>query len=164
MEKRNRQALAYLLIGISAAGRAFLAMPDNTQVQELSLTVLAVVGYLLVCRRTVAPLLCGVVQLILELVLCGSQSGSIWVWMLLALRAVDLWLLLATVVLMLRQAGQSCKTMPIVAAVPLVVYTVAHFFPQAAMVAAIAFVIFSVVLLWYAVLILRAYNTARIKV
>lgn len=164
MEKQNRRALAYLLIGISAAGRALLAMPDNTQIQELSLTVLAVVGYLLVCRRTVAPLLCGVVQLILELVLCGSQSGGIWVWMLLALRAVDLWLLLATVVLMLRQAGQSCKTMPIVAAVPLVVYTVAHFLPQAAMVAAIAFVIFSVVLLWYAVLMLRAYNTARIKV
>lgn len=163
MNKQNKAALAYLLVGISAAGRALLAVPENTQLQELSLTVLAVVGYCLLCRRTVAPLLCGVVQMILELVLCGSQSGGVWVWMMPALRAIDLWLLLATVVLMLRQAGQPCKTMPIVAAVPLVVYTVAHFLPQAAMVAAIAFVIFSVVLLWYAVLMLRAYNATRTK-
>lgn len=164
MNKQNRAALAYLLVGISAAGRALLAVPDNTQVQELSLTVLAVVGYFLLCRRTVAPLVCGVAQLVLELVLCGSQSGGIWVWMLPLLRAIDLWLLLATAVLMLRQAGQPSKTMPIVAAVPLAVYTVAHFFTQAAMVAAVAFVVFSVVLLWYAVLMLRAYNAARVQV
>ena len=43
MDKQNRQALAYLLIGVSAAGRALLAVPENTQLQELSLTVLAVV-------------------------------------------------------------------------------------------------------------------------
>ena len=61
MDKRNRLALAYLLIGISAAGRALLAVPENTQLQELSLTVLAVVGYLLICRRTVLPLVCGTV-------------------------------------------------------------------------------------------------------
>ena len=164
MNKDNRAALAYLLVGISTAGRALLAVPENTQLQELSLTVLAVVGYFLICRRTVVPLVCGVVQLVLELVLCGSQSGGIWVWGLPLLRAVDLWLLLATAVLMLRQAGQLSKTMPIVAAVPLAVYTVAHFFPQAAMVAAVAFVVFSVVLLWYAVLMLRAYNAARIQV
>ena len=59
MEKNDRLAAAYLLIGVSAAGRALLAMPDGTQIQELSLTVLAVVGYLLLCRRTVRPLLCG---------------------------------------------------------------------------------------------------------
>lgn len=163
MNKQNRDALAYLLVGVSAAGRALLAVPENTQLHELSLTVLAVVGYFLLCRRTVAPLLCGVVQLILELVLCGSQSGGIWVWLLPALRAVDLWLLLATAVLLLRQAGRPSKTMPVAAAVPLAVYTVAHFFPQAATVEAVAFVIFSVVLLWYAVLMLRAYNAARVK-
>ena len=50
MEKHNHMALAYLLVGISAAGRALLAMPETTQLQELSLTVLAVVGYLLVAR------------------------------------------------------------------------------------------------------------------
>ena len=129
MEKQNRRALAYLLIGISAAGRALLAMPDNTQIQELSLTVLAVVGYLLVCRRTVAPLVCGALQLVLELVLCGSQSGGIWQWLLPALRAADLWLLLATAVLMLRQAGQPARSMPLAATVPLAVYSVAHFSP-----------------------------------
>lgn len=161
MEKQNRRALAYLLIGISAAGRALLAMPDNTQIQELSLTVLAVVGYLLVCRRTVAPLVCGALQLVLELVLCGSQSGGIWQWLLPALRAADLWLLLATAVLMLRQAGQPARSMPLAATVPLAVYSVAHFLPSLTTVASLAFVVFSVVLLWYAVLMLRAYNAAR---
>lgn len=161
MDKRNRQALAYLLIGISAAGRALLAMPDNTQVQELSLTVLAVVGYLLVCRRAVMPLVCGALQLVLELVLCGSQSGGVWQWLLPAFRVADLWLLLATAVLMLRQTGQPARAMPLVAAVPLAVYSVAHFFSSLATVASLAFVVFSVVLLWYAVLMLRAYNAAR---
>lgn len=161
MDKRNRQALAYLLIGISAAGRALLAMPDNTQVQELSLTVLAVVGYLLVCRRAVMPLVCGTLQLVLELVLCGSQSGGVWQWLLPAFRVADLWLLLATAVLMLRQTGQPARAMPLAASVPLAVYSVAHFFPSLATVASLAFVVFSVVLLWYAVLMLRAYNAAR---
>ena len=53
--------------------------------------------------------------------------------------------------------------MPVAAAVPLVVYTVTHFFPGAMAVASVSFVIFSVVLLWYAVLMLRAYNAARVK-
>lgn len=163
MDKQNRQALAYLLIGVSAAGRALLAVPENTQLQELSLTVLAVVGYFLVSRRGVVPLLCGIAQLVLELVLCGSQSGGLWVWLMPALRAVDLWLLLITVVLMLRQAGQTTKAMPVAAAVPLAVYTVTHFFPGAMAAASISFVIFSVILLWYAVLMLRAYNAVRVR-
>lgn len=162
MDKQNRAALAYLLVGVSAAGRALLAVPEATQLQELSLTVLAVVGYLLVCRKGVAPLVCGALQLVLELILCGSQSGGMWVWLTPALRAADLWLLLATAVLMLRRAGQPSRAMPLAAAVPLAVYTVAHFLPQATLVAAVAFVVFSVVLLWYAVLMLRAYNAARV--
>ena len=163
MDKRNRLALVYLLVGISAAGRALLSVPENTQLQELSLTVLAVVGYLLLCRNTVLPFVCGAVQLVLELILCGSQTGGVWTWLMPALRVADLWLLLLTVVLMLRQAGQPGRVMPAVAAVPLAVYTVAHFLPQAVMVAAVSFVVFSVVLLWYAVLMIRAYNAARVK-
>ena len=97
MDKQNRMAAACLLAGVAAAGRALLAMPDAAGLQELSLTVLAVVGYLLVCRRTALPLACGVAQLALELVLCGNQSGGAWVWLLPALRAADLWLLLAAV-------------------------------------------------------------------
>ena len=89
MDKRNRLALAYLLIGISAVGRALLAVPENTQLQELSLTVLAVVGYLLISRCTVLPLVCGMVQLVLELILCGSQSGGVWIWLMPLLRAAD---------------------------------------------------------------------------
>lgn len=163
MEKENRRALAYLLIGISAAGRALLSVPEGTQLQELSLTVLAVVGYLLVSRRTVLPLLCGAGQLVLELVLCGSQSGPLWNWLLPALRGVDLWLLWATTLLMLRDAGLPARRMPLAAALPLAIYTVAHFLPQATLVAALSFVVFSVALLWYASLMLRGYSAARGK-
>lgn len=51
MDKRNRPALAYLLVGVASAGRAMLAMPDAVALQEVSLTVLALVGYLLLGRR-----------------------------------------------------------------------------------------------------------------
>lgn len=163
MEKENRRALAYLLIGISAAGRALLSVPEGTQLQELSLTVLAVVGYLLVARRTVVPLLCGAGQLVLELILCGSQNGGLWNWLLPALRGADLWLLWATTVLMLREAALPARRMPMAAALPLAIYTVAHFLPQATLVASLSFVVFSVALLWYAVLMLRGYSAARGK-
>ena len=163
MDKRNRLALAYLLIGISAAGRALLAVPENTQLQELSLTVLAVVGYLLICRRTVLPLVGGMVQLVLELILCGSQTGGVWTWLMPLLRAADLWVLLLTTVLMLRQAGQPPRLMPGVAMVPLAVYTVSRLLELPTVISSGAFVVFSVLLLWYAVLMLRAYNEARVK-
>lgn len=161
MEKENRLAAAYLLIGISAAGRAFLAMPEAVELQELSLTVLALVGYLLVCRRTWKPLVCGVVQVVLELILCGSQHGGVWVWLMPALRSVDLWILLLASVLMLRQSSQAKTLMPVVAAVPLAVYTVSRILSLPMVVSSAAFIVFSVLLLWYAVLMLRAYRTAR---
>ena len=157
MEKENRLAAAYLLIGISAAGRAFLAMPEAVELQELSLTVLALVGYLLVCRRTWKPLVCGVVQVVLELILCGSQHGGVWVWLMPALRSVDLWILLLASVLMLRQSSQAKTLMPVVAAVPLAVYTVSRILSLPMVVSSAAFIVFSVLLLWYAVLMLRAY-------
>ena len=47
MDKRNKTALAYLLIGVAAAGRALLSVPETADIQEVSLTVLALVGYLL---------------------------------------------------------------------------------------------------------------------
>ena len=43
MDKRNKTALAYLLIGVAAAGRALLSVPENAAIQEVSLTVLALV-------------------------------------------------------------------------------------------------------------------------
>ena len=142
MDKRNRPALAYLLVGVASAGRAMLAMPDAVALQEVSLTVLALVGYLLLGRRALPVLACGTVQLVLELVL----------W--------------ATVTQMLKIAGYTTgknAKMPVVAAVPLAVYCVAHFSAVAATVASFAFIVFSIMLLWYAVLLLRAYNTTRVK-
>ena len=64
---------------------------------------------------------------------------------------------------LLRLCGKAASKMPLVAAVPLAVYTVAHFLPPAATVAAVAFVAFSVVMLWFAASMIRAYNDARIK-
>ena len=110
-----------------------------------------------------APLLCGAGQLVLELILCGSQSGGAWVWLLPLLRVADLWLLWLTVLWMLRLTGQPARAMLVAAAVPLAVYSAAtHFLPQAAGAASAAFVAFSVVLLWYAGRMLRAYNAARV--
>lgn len=163
MEKRNHLALAYLLVGISAAGRALLAMPENTQLQELSLTVLAVVGYLLLVRRTVLPLVCGAAELVLQLILCGSQTGGVWVWLMPLLRSADLWILLLSAVLMLRQAGLPHRLMPGIALVPLAVYTVTRQLGKLTMVASGAFLLFSILLLWYALLMIRAYNAARVK-
>ena len=110
MDKRNRPALAYLLVGVASAGRAMLAMPDAV--------------------------------------------------------ALALWLLWVTVTQMLKIAGYTTgknAKMPVVAAVPLAVYCVAHFSAVAATVASFAFIVFSIMLLWYAVLLLRAYNTTRVK-
>ena len=36
MDKRNKTALAYLLVGVAAAGRALLAVPENAAIQEVS--------------------------------------------------------------------------------------------------------------------------------
>lgn len=78
MDKRNRTALAYLLVGVAAAGRALLAVPENAAIQEVSLTVLALAGYLLLASKTRLPTVFGAAGLVLELILCGSQTGGAW--------------------------------------------------------------------------------------
>ena len=75
MDKRNKTALAYLLVGVAAAGRALLAVPENAAIQEVSLTVLALVGYLLLASKTRLPTVFGAAGVVLELILCGSQTG-----------------------------------------------------------------------------------------
>lgn len=163
MDKRNKTALAYLLIGVAAAGRALLAVPEAAALQEVSLTVLALVGYLLLAGKAKLPVIFGAVGLVLELILSGAQTGGAWVWLAPALRAVDLWLFWGVALVLLRTAGRRDSKMPAAAAVPLAVYTVAHFLPSAATVAAVAFVAFSVLMLWFAAIMIRAYNDARVK-
>ncbi len=163
MDKRNKTALAYLLIGVAAAGRCLLAVPENAALQEVSLTVLALVGYLLLAAKDKRPVLCGAAGLVLELILCGGQTGGIWDWLSPALRAVDLWLFWAAALCLLRLADRAGSKVPYIAAVPLAVYTVAHFIPALTTAAAVAFVAFSVLMLWYAAVMLRAYNEARVK-
>ena len=152
MDKRNKTALAYLLVGVAAAGRALLAVPENAAIQEVSLTVLALVGYLLLASKTRLPTVFGAAGLVLELILCGSQTG-----------AADLWLFWGAALVLVRLAGRQQSKMPYIAAVPLAVYTVTHFIPSLTSVAAVSFVVFSVVMLWFAAIMIRAYNDARIK-
>lgn len=165
MDKRNRPALGFLLVGISAAGRALLAVPEGVSPAELSLTMLAVIGYLVLARQGLRQLVCGVGQLILELALCGSQveAGGLWTWLAPLLRAADLALLLAASLLMLALAGQHGKALPAVLAATWAVYAVGSFWGPLAMVGTAAFVAFSAALLWYTVLMIRQYNALRVK-
>ena len=163
MDKRNKTALAYLRVGVAAAGRALLAVPENAAIQEVSLTVLALVGYLLLASKTRLPTVFGAAGLVLELILCGSQTGGVWARLAPALRAADLWLFWGAAFVLVRLAGRQQSKMPYIAAVPLAVYTVTHFIPSLTSVAAVSFVVFSVVMLWFAAIMIRAYNDARIK-
>ena len=163
MDKRNKAALAYLLIGVAAAGRALLSVPENAAIQEVSLTVLALVGYLLLASKSRLPVLFGAAGLVLELILSGVPAGGASVWLIPALRVADLWLFWGASVVLLRLAGRQGSRMPYLAALPLAVYSVAHFLPALAMLAAVAFVAFSVLMLWFAAVMIRAYNDARVK-
>ena len=97
MEKRHNYAAAgFLLLGIGAAGRAFLGVPEGVTMAELSLTVLLVIGALLLTRQGLVALVCGLAATALELVLCGSwvQAGGALAAAAPFLRLADLWLLL----------------------------------------------------------------------
>ena len=106
MDKRNKTALAYLLIGVAAAGRALLSVPENAAIQEVSLTVLALVGYLLLASKSRLPVLFGAAGLVLELILSGVPAGGASVWLIPALRVADLWLFWGASVVLLRLAGR----------------------------------------------------------
>ena len=76
MEKRHNYAAAgFLLLGIGAAGRAFLGVPEGVTMAELSLTVLLVIGALLLTRQGLAAT-CGCCW-----VLCGAAClwpAALW--------------------------------------------------------------------------------------
>lgn len=163
MDKRNKTALAYLLIGVAAAGRALLSVPENAAIQEVSLTVLALVGYLLLASKSRLPVFFGAAGLVLELILSGAPAGGASVWLIPALRVADLWLFWGASVVLLRLAGRQGGRVPYLAALPLAVYSVAHFLPALTMLAAVAFVAFSVLMLWFAAVMIRAYNDVRVK-
>ena len=144
MEKRHNYAAAgFLLLGIGAAGRAFLGVPEGVTMAELSLTVLLVIGALLLTRQGLAALVCGLAATALELVLCGSwvQAGGALAAAAPFLRLADLWLLL----------GLVWGSLAAPASVPL------------GKASSGSFVVFSVLLLWYTVLMVKAYNVQRTK-
>ncbi len=172
MEKRHNYAAAgFLLLGIGAAGRAFLGVPEGVTMAELSLTVLLVIGALLLTRQGLAALVCGLVATALELVLCGSwvQAGGAFVAAAPFLRLADLWLLLGLVWDNLKYT-RSTRMMLVACGVLLAAHTVLRIASLAApasvplgKASSGSFVVFSVLLLWYTVLMVKAYNVQRTK-
>ena len=182
MEKRhNYEAAGFLLLGIGAAGRAFLGVPEGDTMAELSLTVLLVIGALLLTRQGLAALVCGLAATALELVLCGSwvQAGGAFAAAALFLRLADLWLLLGLVWGSLPAARRavddlnsprSTRRMLVACGVLLAAHTVLRIASLAApasvplgKASSGSFVVFSVLLLWYTVLMVKAYNVQRTK-
>ena len=177
MEKRHNYAAAgFLLLGIGAAGRAFLGVPEGVTMAELSLTVLLVIGALLLTRQGLAALVCGLAATALELVLCGSwvQAGAALAAAAPFLRLADLWLLLGLPVA--RRAvddlkyTRSTRMMLVACGVLLAAHTVLRIASLAApasvplgKASSGSFVVFSVLLLWYTVLMVKAYNVQRTK-
>lgn len=182
MEKRhNYTAAGFLLLGIGAAGRAFLGVPEGVTMAELSLTVLLVIGALLLTRQGLAALVCGLAATALELVLCGSwvQAGGALTVAAPFLRLADLWLLLGLVWGSLPAARRavddlkytrSTRMMLVACGVLLAAHTVLRIASLAApasvplgKASSGSFVVFSVLLLWYTVLMVKAYNVQRTK-
>ena len=180
MEKRHNYAAAgFLLLGIGAAGRAFLGVPEGVTMAEL--TVLLVIGALLLTRQGLAALVCGLAATALELVLCGSwvQAGGALAAAAPFLRLADLWLLLGLVWGSLPAARRavddlkytrSTRMMLVACGVLLAAHTVLRIASLAApasvplgKASSGSFVVFSVLLLWYTVLMVKAYNVQRTK-
>ena len=182
MEKRhNYTAAGFLLLGIGAAGRAFLGVPEGVTMAELSLTVLLVIGALLLTRQGLAALVCGLAATALELVLCGSwvQAGGALTAAAPFLRLTDLWLLLGLVWGSLPAARRavddlkytrSTRMMLVACGELLAAQTelriasrAAHTSVPLGKASSGSFVVFSVLLLWYTVLMVKAYNVQRTK-
>ena len=177
MNKRHdHRAAAYLLLGVGAAGRAFLAVPEGVSLAELSLTVLMVAGALLLTREGLQALCRGTAALALELALCGSwvQDGG---WLPVVLRLVDLWLLMGLAAGALAPARRvmddlrytkSTHTMWVAEAAILLAHTVLRAVNLAvpgsaglSTAVSVSFVAFSVVLLWFTVLMVKTSTALR---
>ena len=120
------------------------------------------VGYLLLAGKAKLPIVFGAAGLVLELILSGAQRrrrGSGWnrrcVRWTCGCSGARRWCCCGCAA----RRPAKCRLSPL----PLAVYTVAHFLPPAATVAAVSFVVFSVVMLWFAASMIRAYNDARVK-
>ncbi len=106
MDKRNknRAGLSAHRCGGGRPGTALCA-GKRRHSGEVSLTVLALVGYLLLASKSRLPVLFGAAGLVLELILSGVPAGGASVWLIPALRVADLWLFWGASVVLLRLAG-----------------------------------------------------------
>lgn len=176
MDKNNRPALGFLLLGIAAIGRALLGVQDTSSTAEVTLTVLAGLGAALLAARCRKALPAYIGQLVMEVLLCGMEGGG---WLRPVLRAVDLWLVLAGVCVTLTAAEQVRNDeaytakhrllRPILTGL-LAVQTVLLFAQTAlpdltplGVAGAGVFVLFSLGLIWYGTRMLSTYNALRVK-
>lgn len=176
MDKNNRPALGFLLLGIAAIGRALLGVQDTSSTAEVTLTVLAGLGAALLgarCRLGLAAY-CG--QFVMEVLLCSMEGGG---WLRPVLRAADLWLVLAGAWVTLTAAEQvrndeiytaKHRRLRPILTVLLAVQTVLLFAQTAlpdliplGVAGAGVFVLFSLGLIWYGTRMLSAYNVLRVK-
>lgn len=169
MDKNNRPALGFLLLGVAAIGHALLGVQGTSSTAEVTLTVLAGLGAAVLgarCRLALAAY-CG--QFVLELLLCGMEDGG---WLRPVLRSADLWLVLAGVWVTLTAAEQLLNDEAYTAkhrllrpalAVLLAVQTALPDLVPLNTAGAVVFVVFSLGLIWYGVHLLQAYNTLRVK-
>lgn len=178
-KQRNHLAAGFLLLGIGTAGRALLGGPEGVTAAELSLTVLLVVGALLLGRESPWPVLFAAAAAAVELVLCSSwvQAGGALAAAAPFVRLADLWLLFALAYASVPPARRAVDELKYTGAtramlwacggvlalhtalrLAALVWTEAGWLANAA---SVSFVAFSAVLLWFTVLMLRAYNAEK---
>ena len=177
MDKRNRPALGFLLAGVGLAGRALMGVPQASSIAELTLGALMLIGYLVLVQQVRLPVFFCAASLALELYLCGTGLDTAALSTVL-LRQADLWFAYDAATLTLRCAKTLCPelygrrsgTVPVVALVLLAVQSLAQLgaallpqYPALPMAGMALFVAFSVVMLGYTLLFIRAYNALRIK-
>lgn len=175
-KQHNPVAVGLLLIGVSAAGRALLGVPTVVSTAELMLTMVSAVGAILLgteCRSATVPALG---QIVPEILLVGLPATGAWVWPRTLLRAADLGLLVWFVHLVLcfcrdriREdryafgakwmvrcliAAYLCQAVVMLCYAADPAHETLHFMDTA------VFMVFSLLLLWYTVLVIRGYRHA----
>ncbi|MDD4850860.1 MAG: hypothetical protein PHO10_09220 [Gemmiger sp.] len=179
MDTKKHKALGFLLVALAAAGRALLGVPGDSSMAEVSLTLLAAMGVLLLGSSQRLALLPAAGQFLLELVLCGTHNQGVWRWLRPAIRLADLWLLFGMMYLLLTDANtantpnspplqKGRRPLLAAAAVTLSVQTVLMVWlvlrpalQPLQLANSAVFIVFSGLLLWYTVLLLRRYNALR---
>jgi len=174
MNQTRKASIGFMLAGIAAGGRALLGVPNAVTWAMAALTILALAGYLLLCRQDKRMILCTAGQFILELLLCAALPGR---WSTLLLRIADLWLLSAagcagvqtasaiTGRQALRKYGGELPALFLaLAAGQSLLLLLVTLWPDATLIQTLhtaCFLMYCVLLMWYALICIWAYKIVR---